>query len=258
MSGDSAAGGLGVGKWGRLRAWGWSGGTVSSEVSWEASGKGLLVASIKWIDEGVKALATSAWRDVVGAKDTGNLWGELGAVLVEGKVAVGGVVWVDEGVVVGSRGFDKLWPWGWSWGGFLNSWGNLGSCGAGCLFDWEWLFFKDFFNEWGGVDTGGWDVIAFQDTETFLASGVLNGVGLAVRADVRVLTDPVASVIGFFTEDDFVLGSEGGSGTSVTGVEPLFFQDLGVFFFNELGEPSGENACQNDQSKHDCLLFVRL
>ena len=71
---------------------------VSGEVSSE-------VGSIEGVDERVDALTVSAVGDQAcgqGLGDTGGvLGGELGAVLVESKVAVGGIVGVDEGVPVG-------------------------------------------------------------------------------------------------------------------------------------------------------------
>jgi hypothetical protein len=234
---DDAAGGAGVGNW----KWGRLGTDLGLGLS-----KRKLVASVEGVDEGVESFASGAWGNIVGSKDTGNLWGEFGAVLVEGKVAVGGVVWVDEGVVVlGNWGLDKLLPWGGSWGRLwllllLNSWGNLWPwCWS---FELEGLFIEDLLYKWGGVDAGGWNVSALQDPESFFAGRVLDSVGFAVSADVGVLTDPVSRAVGLLSEDDLVLGCESGSGAAVAGVEPLFLEDLGVLLFNDLGEPSREDA----------------
>ena len=62
---------------------------------------GVVVAGVKWVDEGVESLAASAGGNERAVQNTGDLRGKLGTVLVEGKVAVGGVVGVDEGVEVG-------------------------------------------------------------------------------------------------------------------------------------------------------------
>ena len=62
---------------------------------------GVVVAGVKRVDEGVESLAASAGGNERAVQNTGDLRGELGTVLVEGKVAVSGVMGVDEGVEVG-------------------------------------------------------------------------------------------------------------------------------------------------------------
>lgn len=250
--GDNATGRLGIGNGG-----GTGRGLSASEMSGKvAADERLLVASVEGVDEGVQTLATGAWGNIVGSENTGDLWGELGSLLVEGKVAVGGVVWVDEGVGVGVNwSLVNDWSWGWTWGGLLWDelllllpWGNL-------LWPWSWLGLDEFFfgflgDESSSVDAGGWNVSAFQDSESFLASGVLHGVGLTIFANVGVLTDSVASVVGLLPEDDLVLGGEGGSGTTVTGVESLFPQDLGIPLVDDLTNTSRDGAGKDNQAKH--------
>ena len=70
----------------------------SSEVSGQETG--VLVRSIKGVNKGVQSFASSAWWDIASAKDSGNLWCKFSTILVEGKITVSGIMWVDEGVEV--------------------------------------------------------------------------------------------------------------------------------------------------------------
>ena len=70
----------------------------SSEVSGQETC--VLVRSIKGVNKRVQSFASSAWWDIGSVKNSGNLWSKVSAILVEGKVTVSGIVWVDEGVEV--------------------------------------------------------------------------------------------------------------------------------------------------------------
>lgn len=101
--GVGGEGPAGLGPWGGC----WAG-----AGSWGLTGSGqmtgqescVVVALVEGVDEGVESLAAGAVGDEGSVEDAGHLGGELGSVLVEGKVAVGGVVGVDEGVEVGVDG----------------------------------------------------------------------------------------------------------------------------------------------------------
>jgi hypothetical protein len=220
--------------------------------------EGSLVRLVKWVDEWVKTLTSGAVGDIVGSKDTGNLGGKLGTVLVEGKVAVGGVVWVDEGVPVGiswlllkvQKSWGLSWPWGWldwPWGWCSpNNW----------LLNDDLLLFLGVGDECSGIPTGGWDVGSIQDPESILASGVLDSVSLTIISNIGVLANPVAGSIRLLPENDLVLGGESGSGTAISNVESLLFQDLGILLVKGLAHgSSGSDSGKNEQFHHLEWIF---
>lgn len=196
------------------------------------------------VDEGVSALAIGTVGNKGAVELSGNLGGELGTILVVGEVEVGGVMGVDEGVAVGvllnlvvfrddDRGLgDGLGP-----GGLLD-WGLDREVGGGL-----WAadlnrgngLFDGLSNEGGGISAGGGDVTAVQDPESIFAGAVLDGVSLAIVTDVRVLAHPVSGSVGFFPEDDLVLGGKSSTGTSVAGIETLLLDNLGVPLVEGLG-----------------------
>jgi hypothetical protein len=218
----------------------------------------LVVASVEGVDEGVNSGAVSAVGDEVGVQRTG--WGSLGceggSVAVEGKVAVGGVVGVDEGVEVGVNDLLNiivitdlgLGLLDWDLLGadllllrlLLNLLSNL----DGCL----WLF-KILSVECGSRLSVGGNVGTVENPESVLASGVLDCVGLAIITDVRVFAQPVTVDVGLLPEDVAVLGGEGSSCTAVSGVESLLLQDLGILGV-DLGAAGSDGASKNNQSKH--------
>lgn len=236
----------------------------SSESLMSGQETSLVVASIEGVDEGVDTSAVSAVWDKVGVQRTG--WGSLGckvsSVAVEGKVAVGGVVGVDEGVEVGVNillniivitdlglglldwdllGADLLLLWL-----LLDLLNNL----DGCL----WLLKFLSVEGSSGLSVGG-NVGTVENPESVLASGVLNGVGLAVLANVGVFAEPVAVDVGFFPEDMAVLCGEGSSCAAVSGVESLLLQDLGILRV-DLGAAGSDDASKNNQSKHFEIVEV--
>lgn len=262
LGSDNTSGGDGIGDGSRTAGSRLGAGKVTSEVTGqETSGGALLVGGVEGVNEGVQAFASSAGRDIISTKDTGDLGGELGGVLVVAEVEMGGIVGVHEGVELldglGTRSGPGLGSRSDTDGGLLRT--GSGPLGLGSGTDGSGGggrggkgFFDDVSTEEGGILTTGGDVSALEDPETFLAGGVLDGVGLAVFADVRVLADAVALVVGLFAEEDLVLGGEGGTGASVAGVEALLLQDLSVPLVDELGHgASGSNRAADDkQTKH--------
>lgn len=224
----------------------------------------LVVASVEGVDEGVDSGAVSAVGDKVGVQRTG--WCSLGcegsSVAVEGKVAVGGVVGVDKGVevrvnillsiiVIIDPGLGLL-DWDLLGADLLLLWLLLDLLNNldGCL----WLF-KFLSVECGSRLSVGGDVGTVENPESVLASGVLDGVGLAVLTDVRVFSEPVAVDVGFLPEDVAVLCGEGGSCAAVSGVESLLLQDLGILGVN-LSAAGSDGASKNNQSKHFEMVVV--
>ena len=91
---NEAASGASIGNGEWSSAWSLS----SSEVSGQETC--VLVRSIKGVNKRVQSFASSAWWDIGRVEDSGNLWCKFSSILVEGKVAVSGIMWVDEGVEV--------------------------------------------------------------------------------------------------------------------------------------------------------------
>jgi len=223
-------------------------GLVTGKVTSEDTS---LVGGIEGVDEGVDAGAVSAVGDQAGAQGvqgaSGVLGFELSAVLVESKVTVGRVVGVDEGVPVGIF-FDLFVVVIPDNGNGLRSGPNLlldnggsGGLGGGV---------GDFGVERGGSGSGSSDMVSLKDSETILASGVFDSEYLAIFADIRILSDPVTVSVGLFTENLTVLGSESGTGSSVSGVESLFFQDFGIFGVNILAKAQTGHTGNNNHTKH--------
>lgn len=239
-----------------LWAWLWAwGGTAWSLDTGEVTSKetSLVVGSVEWVDEGVDTGAVSAGWDSRLLSSQRRVGVETSSVGVELEVSVGWVVWVDEWVSVGvDWGFvneDLLRLGNWL---LLSDWELLGlGLGSGnTLLDWLSNWLNWFFNsgkvgvESGGVQTIGaiWNVGTVKDSETVFTSGVFDSDGVTVITDVRVLPDSFAIQSGFFSENDAVFSGKGGSCTTVSGVESLFFQDLGGFWVNKLGGANGQNT----------------
>ena len=258
--------------WKLLRSWGLLGsgnglrsGAESGLVTSQETG--LVVGSVKGIDERINAGTVSAVGDKVGVqvRSGGTLGGKLGSVDVESEVTVGGVVRVDEGVEVGVLDLIVviadlglgLWL-GLSLDNAdglllldLNGLGNLNGGLRG--------FLKLLGVEGSGSLTVGGDVSSIENPETVLSGGVLDSVGLAVFADVRVLADPVAVDVGLLPEDVAVLGGEGSSGSAVAGVEPLLLQDLGIAGIDKLGAAGSDGDSQDNLKKnHNRFQLIKL
>ena len=212
------------------------------------------MGGVEGVDEGVHAGAVSAVGNERGLAGAGAVGVELGGVLVELEVPVGGVVRVDEGVGVGvgadgGLGGDLLKLGG---GGSLadlldgRSGAGSGTGSGGGLDDGGGGIGGTLLEEGGGVLAGGGDVVAAQDPEAVLAGRVLDNVGLTVLANVGVLSDPVAVDVGLLLEDDTVLGGEGRSGAAVAGVKALLLKDLGQLGVHVLGGAQRHGTSENN------------
>ena len=201
------------------------------------------MAGVEGVDEGVDSGAVGAVGHEALLADGGGGGVELGGVLVELEVAVGGIVGVDEGVEVGVDRGVLVVKVGHGAGLGNDADGGLlhgldggpahgqGGCDGGGLLG----------GELGGVLACGADVIALQDPESVLAGGIPYGVGPAIVTDVGVLADAVSVDVSLFPEDLTVLGGEGGSVAAIARVEALLLQDLGVLGVNLLGSASRED-----------------
>jgi len=218
----------------------------------KVTGQETSVGGVEGVDKRVDSGAIGAVRDQgLGQGGPGGGLGVLGfeisPISVEGKVTVGGVVGVDEGVPVGVL-FDffvivvsdhrcgnglRLRCGGGS--------ARCGRCGLRC---------GNFGVERGGFLAGGTDVVAFNDSEAVLAGNVFDGESLAVIADVGILADSVAVSICLFTENLSVFCCKSGSGPTIAGIESLFFQDFGIFGVNCLSGACGNHASKSKKSKH--------
>jgi len=216
--------------WGWLPNWLSSGGWLGSEASLVTSQKsGLLVRGVEGVDEGVNSSTVGTGRDteVLGSGGGGGLGGEVGSVGVESKVTVGWVVGVDEWVEVGVHRFVNIVVVNRGRGG-LDNWGS-------------WL---DGGGYWGGLlgaEGGGilsvgtsWDVGSLQDLESVLAGRISDGDGLAFLINVAVLTNSLTVSGGLLSEHGSILLSKSCSVSSITSVESLLLQNLGILGINKL------------------------
>ena len=194
----------------------------------------LVVAGVEGVDEGVDAGAVGAIGHKGLLDGGGGLGIEFGGVLVELEVPVSGVVGVDEGVAVGVNGSVVVFIIGNGDGS-----GRLGSGLGSGLGKGSGLLIDLFGTKGSGFLTSRGNVRSVQDPESVLSGDVLDGVGLSVLSDVRVLSDSVSVLIGFLTEDVSVLSGECGSSAAVSGVEALLLQNAGVLGVHVLGEGTG-------------------
>lgn len=227
--------------------WGLETSLVTSEET------SLGVAGIEGVDKGVDSSAVGTIGNKVGIVVAS--WGtsgcKVGAIQVEGKVTVGGVMGVDEGVSVGVNLFGNIIvviDLGLSLLLDLDGLGNLLN-GLGNLNRLDLLGFIILSIESSSLLSVGWDVCSFKNPESVLSSAVSDIVGLAILADVRVLTDAVAVNVGLLTEDVSIFGGECGSSTAITGIESLLLQDLGILGVDLCAAGSDGNG-QNNQTKH--------
>jgi hypothetical protein len=189
------------------------------------------VASIERVNKGVNSSTVSTVRNKSGVEGVswGSSGGKVSSIAVEGKVAVGGVVGVDEGVEVGvldliiiitDLGLRLLLLLLL----LLNPLDGLGSLDRGSNF-----IIKIMCVKGSCVLAGGRDVGSIKNSEAILACRVLDCVGLAILTDVGVLSEPVAINICLLPEHVTVFSGEGSSGAAISGIETLLFQDLGIF-----------------------------
>jgi len=214
------------------------------------SEKAALVRSVKRVHEGVDTGAVSAGRDAkVLDLGGGLLGGEVGAVGVESEVTVGWVMGVDEGVEVGVHGLiGVVIVNGLGGGGGLD---NRGSNGLDRSLDRGGGLLSDEGGRVLSVSSRG-DVGTLENPEAVLASGVPHSDGVSVLANVAVLPDPLSVSSTLLPEDGAVLLGEGGAMTTVSGIEPLLLEDLGVLGVNDTLAASGSDETSGgDKSEHD-------
>jgi len=231
----------------------------------------LSVGGIEWVDEGVDSSTVGTGRHTgssQGASRAGSvLGGKLGSIGIVLEVTVGRVEGVDEGVEVGVNrliniiivGRSLHWQrsssltdrGGLTDGGSLADRGSLtdrgsslGRLGVGML-----------RGEGGRVETVGtsWHMGTAQNLESILAGRVLDSVGLAIIANIAVLTNSFASGSSLLSKNDTVLLGICRSESAITGVEPLLLKDLGILGVNMLtggsnGQTRGDNKFQHDGS----------
>ena len=168
---------------------------------------------------------------------------EIGSISVESEISMSGVMRVDEGVSV--RVFFDLIIFIEHWCG--NSLGLNNGCGGtdGCGSRGRCGFGRI---ERCGLLTGGTNVITFKDSETVFTGGIFDGYGFTVFIDIRILSDTFTLSVSFFPENFSVLRCKCGSGTSVSGIETLLFQNFSVFWVNSLsGAYSNQTTNSNLQ-----------
>ena len=231
-AGRGRSSGAGI-KGGKSLSHGGSGllGNETSLVTGQVSSQETSMGGIEGVDKGIDSSTVSAVRNKAAGQRSGGsghgVFGfELGSVGVEGKVSVGGVVGVDEGVSVGvfldlliivipDNGDNRSGSDG----------SGYGSGGPGLA---------DLRVEGSGFLTGGSDMVTFDDSEAIFASDIFDSEHLAVIANVRILTDAVAFTVSLFFENGSIFGGKSGASTTVAGIEPLLFEDLGIFGINGL------------------------
>jgi len=196
-----------------------------------------LVGGVERVDKRVDSGTVSAGRNAAKLLADRVVRGKSGSIGVVLEVTVGRVVGVDERVEVGvNRGINIVIVNRSSLldrGGLLNDRGSLLNDRSSLL-----------GVEGGRVESvgSGGDMRAVEDPEPVLASCVLHGVSPPIVPNIAVLTDTLASCSSLLPEHNPVLLSEGGSESSVPGIEPLFFQDLGILRVNKLTSSSGCQA----------------
>ena len=171
--------------WASVLDWSWSASRLLSSSKLASQETSIVVRLVKWVDEWVQSFASSAIWDKGTIENSGNFWGEFSSILVEGKVTVGGVMRVDEGVSIWVSSFfynivvEELWFWGWEslWlGSWSWSWSRCWSSSWGRLRLSNWLLARlSWFWGWSSYESSGilssrWNVSTFEDSETFLTS----------------------------------------------------------------------------------------
>merc|ERR1719289_756445 len=177
----------------------------------------LSVGGIEWVDEGVDSSTVGTGRHTgssQGASRAGSVLGcKLGSIGIVLEVTVGRVEGVDEGVEVGVNRLINIIIVGHSLHWQRSS--SLGRLGVGML-----------RGEGGRVETVGtsWHMGTAQNLESILAGRVLDSVGLAIIANIAVLTNSFASGSSLLSKNDTVLLGICRSESAITGVEPLLLK----------------------------------
>lgn len=89
-----------------------------------------------------------------------------------------------------------------------------------------------------------------KDSETILAGGIFNSVGLTIITNIAVLSNTLTIKGGLLSEDNSVLLGKSGAESTVSGVESLFFQNFGILRVDELRASAGGKAGNKNKSKH--------
>jgi len=237
----------------------------------------LRVGSIEWVDEGVDSSTVGTGGHTgssQGASRAGSvLGGELGSIGIVLEVTVGRVEGVDEGVEVGVNRLINIIIVGrslhWQRSSSLTDRGSLTDGGSladrGSLTDGGSLADRGsslgrlgvgmLRGEGGRVETVGtsWHMGTAQNLESILASRVLDSVGLAIIANIAVLTNSFASGSSLLSKNDTILLGICRPESAITSVEPLLLKDLGILGVNMLtggsnGQTRGDNKFQHDGS----------
>merc|ERR1719507_1541269 len=247
------------------------------------------VGGVEGVDEGVNSGTVGARGDGAGLV-RGCVAAKVAAVPVEVEVPVGGVVGVDEGVV--GVGRDNRPPHRLGrHEGLLGRLALLVESGAGLghgavvvfvvvvggfpgldklLLLRLLLLGKLLARGRGGLELSsglpvgpGGHVVALEDPEAVLASGVPYRDGLAILVDVAVLANPLAISSCLLPVNCSVLLGIGGSKPSVSGIEPLLLEDFRLLRLNKLGkagccEAGGKNKLKHDDGDARCTLPTLL
>jgi len=147
-----------------------------------------------------------------------------------------------------SRSLSRCWALGGNW-----AFGNRSPCSSNSSRSWsgscllrfrrETSLCRDLRVKGRRLKAGGssGNVVALEDSEAILASGVLHSDRLAVVVDVAVLTDPLTVGGDLLPGDGAILLRVRRPEPSIAGVEPLLFQNLGALAVLELrASPKGQ------------------
>merc|ERR1712156_104174 len=213
---------------------------------------GLLMRSVKWVDEGVDTGTVSTRRNT-GSKVSHST--EVSSVSVELEVTVSWVMGVDEWVEVRVNWFIDVV--------IVNRLSNRDrgslrsrSCNLNRSrnLDWSRGSFSDKSSRFLTSSTS-WYMSTFQDSKSILASSVSHSDGLSVIINVAVLSNSFSISSGFLSVNSSILLGESRSKSSITSIESLLFQDFGIFGLSKLTTSSSNKTRGSEQLKHDFTLF---
>lgn len=226
----------------------------SGLVSGQKSSLG--VASIEGVDEWVDSSAVGTVWNKVGTKvsNWGILWSKGSSVEVESEVAVSWVMGIDKGVAVGIIlnivVVVDLWL----------SWDDrdLGVLDGYLLLNWNgFIDFGLSSIESGSLLSIGWNVGTFENPESILSSAVPHIVGLAILTNVGVLTNTVSIDVCLLTEHVSIFGGKSGSSPTVSSIEALLLEDLGILRINKLGTACSNGNTDNNLN-HDLKTLILI
>lgn len=231
------------------------GGLGSKTLSGLGSYETRLVRSIKGVDEWVYSGAVSTRGDnssveLVERGSRGVLGSKSSSVGVELEVTVGGIMRVDEGVEVGvNRGIIVIIISNLLNGRYLN-WGSyLDRCGRGR---------RVLSSKRCGVKSvsSSGNMRTIKNSESILASGVFNVVGLTIVSNIRILSNSLSFCSSLLSEHYSILLSICRSEPSISSIESLFLEDLGILGVNKLTSGGRSQARCYYKFKHDIYLLI--